>query len=298
MEQADAAKLKVQPLDTRHLYFVAQAFLINSRMFMPRSLTLAFLLVASFHNAIGVEPPPKLAPGSSITIAFPEMPLTFYDLLQKKQDKAQMTIFLPSNYDPGRKFPLLIFLNGWDGGPGGNPAVARSLCEGNDFVCVSVPLFKAPGFEAKEPNVPGPGFIMVAEDGKYMWPFFKTMLEKLEVTVPNLDPKCRVLGGFSNGAHATAVLIDGSDGEVTRQFTAFLLVEGGGRLEHYERLKGKPLLVVSSNSKSKPRAQEICDTAKAAGAQARLLVEDVGKHDFPVSAYPAVRQWLLTVSGK
>jgi len=38
--------------------------------------------------------------------------------------------------------------------------------------------------------------------------------------------------------------------------------------------------------------QEICDTAKAAGVKATLLIEDVGKHDFPVSAYPAVGQWL------
>lgn len=33
-------------------------------------------------------------------------------------------------------------------------------------------------------------------------------------------------------------------------------------------------------------------TKKAAGAKATLVVEDVGAHDFPVSAYPAVRSWL------
>jgi hypothetical protein len=30
----------------------------------------------------------------------------------------------------------------------------------------------------------------------------------------------------------------------------------------------------------------------AAGAKAPLVCEDVGQHDFPVSAYPAVRAWL------
>jgi predicted esterase len=125
-----------------------------------------------------------------------------------------------------------------------------------------------------------------------MWPFFKTMIEKLEEAVPNIDPAHRILGGFSNGAHATAALIDQSGGEVTRRFSAFIFVEGGGRLQHYELLKGKPLLMVSSNAKSKPRAQEICDTARAARARSTLLVEDVGKHDFPVSAYPAVGRWL------
>jgi predicted esterase len=119
-----------------------------------------------------------------------------------------------------------------------------------------------------------------------------TRRSRLEELVPNIDPAHRILGGFSNGAHATASLIDESGGEITRRFSAFFFVEGGGRLQHYELLKDKPFLMVSSNAKSRPRAQEICDAAKAAGAKATLVVEDVAKHDFPVSAYPAVRQWL------
>lgn len=233
------------------------------------------------------EPAPKLAPGSTFTVAFPEMPPTFYDLEQKKDAKAQMTVFLPTNYEPGRKRPLLVFLNGGDGGGGSNLGVARSLCEGKDFVCVSVPLFKVTA-----PKTPGGDYIMRDPDAKYMWPHFRTMLAKLEELVPNLDPAHRVLGGFSNGAHATQGLIDASEGEVSRRFSAFFFVEGGGRLQHYDLLKGKPYLMVSSNAKSRPRAQQVHDQAKAAGARATLIVVDVGKHDFPVSAYPAVRAWL------
>ena len=125
----------------------------------------------------------------------------------------------------------------------------------------------------------------------------RTMLAKLEEQVPNIDPAHQVLGGFSNGAHAAQGLIDESDGEITRRFSAFFFVEGGGRLKHYDLLKGKPYLMVSSNAKSRPRAQQICDAAKAAGARTTLIVEDVGKHDFPVSAYPAVRGWLREVAG-
>jgi hypothetical protein len=114
-----------------------------------------------------------------------------------------------------------------------------------------------PLFKADKPWTPGFGYIMIEADGKYMWPFFKTMLEKVEALVPNLDPAHRVLGGFSNGAHATAALIDGSDGEVSRRFSAFLFVEGAGKLKHYDWLKGKKVMMVSSNLKSKPRAQQI-----------------------------------------
>jgi predicted esterase len=164
--------------------------------------------------------------------------------------------------------------------------VARALSDEKDFICVSVPLFKV-----TDPKASG-GFIMRDPDGKYMWPFFRTMLARLDALVPNIDRAHRVLGGFSNGAHAVQGLIDESDGEIARRFSAFFFVEGGGRLTHYDLLKGKPYLMVSSSAKSRPRAQQICDAAKAAGAKASLIAEDVGGHDFPKSAYPAVGAWL------
>jgi predicted esterase len=149
-----------------------------------------------------------------------------------------------------------------------------------------------PRFKTTNAPFTGSGYIMNGQDGKYMWPFFKTMLARLDEAVPNLDPKNQVLGGFSNGAHAIAALLDESEGALASRFSAFLFVEGGGKLRQYESLKDKPFLMVSSNAKSQPRAQQICDAAKAAGAKASLIVEDVGKHDFPKSAYPAVGQWL------
>ena len=239
-----------------------------------------------------VDSAPRLKPGSLFTVQFPDMPPTFYDVFEGKDVKAQMSVYLPTNYDPGRKYPVLIFLNGWDGGDAANPGVSRALSQGQDFVCVSVPLFKAPDFRVTAPNVAGTGFIITDPDGKAMWPCFKTMLAKLEELLPNLDSAHYVLGGFSNGAHAIAALLDASAGEVAQRFCAFLFVEGGGKLVRYDLLKDKPMLMVSSNAKSRPRAQQIADTAKAAGAKTSFLCEDVGKHDFPVSAYPAVRVWL------
>lgn len=254
----------------------------------PNRLGMAILtaLLAVLH-AGAAEPAPKLAASSTFTVVFPEMPPTFFDLNQKKDVKAQMTVFLPVNYDPVRKHPLLVFVNGGDGGTGSNPGVARALTAEKDFVCISVPLFKV-----TDPKAPGGDFVMRDPDARYMWPFLRTMLARLEALVPNIDPARRVLGGFSNGAHATQGLIDESDGEIARRFSAFLFVEGGGRLQHYELLKGKPYLMVSSSAKSRPRAQQICDAAKAAGAKATLIAVDIGKHGFPPSAYPAVREWL------
>jgi predicted esterase len=111
--------------------------------------------------------------------------------------------------------------------------------------------------------------------------------------VPNIDKDHMMIGGFSNGAHATQGLIDESDGEIAKQFSAFFFIEGGGRLKHYDLLKGKPYLMVSSQTGSKPRAQEICDQAAAAGAPTTFIFEDAGGHAIPMKAAPAMRAWLI-----
>lgn len=238
---------------------------------------------------------PKLTPGATFAVQFPEMPPTYYAVDQNQTLKAQMTVYLPTNYDPAKKYPLFIFLGGGNGGGGGGVGTPREVTGGKDFICVNTPLFIAPA--SKPPGKKGL-VIITAADGKYMWPFFKTMLDKLEQTVPNIDPAHRVLGGFSNGAHATAALLEGSNGEVARRFSGFLFGEGGGKLEHYDLLKGKTVLVFSSNAKSKPRAMEICETAKGAGALATFQIEDVGAHDFPKKAYPAIGRWLREAAAK
>ena len=228
-----------------------------------------------------------LTPGAVLTLPFPDLPPTFHALATGKKVGAQMTVYLPRNYDPHRRHPLLLFLNGGDGGAGANPGVARALSEERDFICVNLPLFKA-----RDPKAPGGEIIMRHSDAEYMLPRFRAMLAQLEATVPNIAPEHRILGGFSNGAHAIQGLLDASDGDIARRFSAFLFVEGGGRLEHYAQLRGKPFLIVSSSARSQPRAGQICAAAREAGAKATHLAVDVGGHAFPPSAYPAVRAWL------
>lgn len=259
----------------------------------PRFLAMMSVCVVAALSGCVAAPGVALRPGASFTVPFPDMPPTFFALFEQKNVPAQMTVFLPKNYDPNRQFPLLVFLNGWDGGAGDHPGIARKICQDQDYVCVSVPLFKAAGYQVAQPNVIGPDFIITEPDGRAMWPHFKVMLAKLDELVPNVSREHRVLGGFSNGAHMTAALLDGSEGEVAEVFSAFLFGEGGGKLQHYELLKGKLFLMISSNAKSLPRATEITEAAKAAGAETTLIFEDIGKHGFPESACPRIREWLL-----
>ena len=97
-----------------------------NRLLRPIAMTV-LVAVSTTSIVLAAEPTGKLVPGTTFTITFPEMPPTFYDMAQKKDVKAQMAVFLPTNYSPTRKHPLLVFLGGGDGGTGSNPGVARAI---------------------------------------------------------------------------------------------------------------------------------------------------------------------------
>jgi uncharacterized surface protein with fasciclin (FAS1) repeats len=119
------------------------------------------------------------------------------------------------------------------------------------------------------------------------------MLEKLLQVVPNIDRDHMVLGGFSNGSHAVQGLINESDGETARQFSAFFVIEGGPRPQRWYLLKGKPYLMVISQGKALDAMKRYSDFAKKAGVNAALICEDIGRHGIPEQAYPAMRAWLV-----
>jgi len=258
--------------------------------------TLVCCVAASVATIIpAAEPsPPKLAPSSKFTIVFPDLPPTFYRLDTGEKIPTQMTIFLPTNYGRNRKHPLIIFLEGGNGGGATNPKVARALSEEKDFVCVILPLFKEK-LLPKQPLGKGsniPRILMHPEEAPYMWPIFKKMLARLDKIVPNLDSKHQIIGGFSNGAHTIAAMIGDPNCDLSQRFSGFFLVEGGMRLQRFETLKGKAILMVWGNERSRARGQKNCDVALAAGARASLYIMNNVGHDFPVKEYPAVRAWL------
>lgn len=236
----------------------------------------------------GGKPQPPLRPGQIFSLPFPDLPATFDEQVEAKGIPPQMTVFLPKDYAPDRKHPLLIFLNGGTGGRGDNPGIARALAEEAEFVCVSLPLFHkaAPGSDGYE-------VVIRDADGRYMWPFYKRMLAELGRAVPNLDPARRILGGTSNGAHAVQAIVDQSDGEAAEMFSAFFLVNGGGRLQRYDLLKDKPLLLAYGDKTLRAsRLSEIVAAAKSGGtALTTYEMKGVG-HAFPASEYPAIRKWL------
>jgi len=88
----------------------------------------AMAVLAPALAAHAAGPTSKPAAGAVITVKFPQRPKTFAGAMP------QTAIFLPTNYDPARKHPLLVFPRGGNGGNDSNPAIARALAEDKDFV--------------------------------------------------------------------------------------------------------------------------------------------------------------------
>src|SRR5205085_11729548 len=55
--------------------------------------------------------------------------------------------------------------------------------------------------------------------------------------IPNLDPKTSVLGGYSNGGNALAVLLSALDPTTLKHFKRFFFIDSGVDWTGYQRYK-------------------------------------------------------------
>ncbi len=218
------------------------------------------------------EKAPK--PGETLTFDFPDLPKDF------RGQPAACKVQIPAGYDPAKPVGLMIFLPGGEGGSG--PGGASRLTK-EDFVCAGLP-YPEDGRNPAQNNMVG--------DFDKVWKYWQPMLAKLSETVPNLDPRLRVIGGFSNGGHA----IDGVLGEANfaKFFTAFFLIEGGGALpSRYSEARGKHCYVAwGEKSSAALNSEEVVRRAKRAGMiVVQSPMADTG-HAFPESERQKVIDWL------
>ncbi len=240
----------------------------------------------------------SLEPGKTIEFKFPNLPET---LLTKAEGQAvvpTMTVRLPDTFDPSQPQPLFVFIRGANGGDGTHLDRALNITGGRDYIAVNLPLFKQ-NFDPNQKMA----LLLGAEDAPLASSAYATMLTKLYETVPKIDFKRSVFGGFSNGAHITSFMLNIRAACLYNRFRNFLLLEGGLHLSglQYAWLKDvKILLLVGSGSeKSEPWRGAMLKLSEALVDLAayyevdlkRILMEDTG-HAFPDRYIPAVRDWM------
>ncbi len=234
-----------------------------------------------------------LKPDSVVTFEFPELPRTLQSIIDEEVYMPCASVYLPKDYSTSQSFPLVCFLGGAGGGRGTNLGAIRKVTQETGFICLNMPHFKRRVAKLK-PNERNKWMRMYIhhQDTRIIWDSYRVMLERIVAEIPNLDREHAFLGGFSNGAHAAALLLNGRFQQVTQYFNRFFLIEGGNRLVADEKLTGIPFLLLQGEKQKGLDLPRVSKELKAVGADAKFCwMKGVG-HEFPERDHAILLNWL------
>ena len=167
----------------------------------------------------------NLDPGVVVTVDFreTELPPSLFSMMTGEAAPPTLSYRLPDNYDPEQRYPLLVYVPGYHGGPNGNIGNAQAIAGNTDWVVASLRLFTS----SLNRDEIGGGILVGFSDYPTVSRAYEVMLGKLFELVPNIDPERSAMVGFSNGALTIAVLVSNHDEFVLSHFKAFCLVDHG-----------------------------------------------------------------------
>lgn len=271
------------------------------RALIVRKMLFALFLFSATFSLRAAAATPEIRPGAAFRLDFPELPKTLAG------GPASMDVRLPKTYDPNKRYPLFLWLNS---GRGGNGQARLDIADPETHICIGLPLFRKepsrrPSSKKKEEQDPeSPKALhMKYEDATPLWDAWSAMLAKLQVLIPNIEPEKGVAGGFSNGAHAIAILLAGKRKEFRHWFGAFILVEGGYMLRGDFAVRKCPMLILAgehswartrmaSDGSDGGTAHDFYRRMKSAWADAELVVMTGVGHDFPSEYATRAHDWL------
>ena len=253
---------------------------------------LCAVLLASL-CAVRAAPQPASVDSKEITWSFKGLPASLHMKITGQSEPAKATVYLPSGYTLEKKYPLVVFISGSEGGQGRDTVFARSVVGDQDFVCLSVPTYKETVEPLKDDDSNHWTRMSLKNEGRYARKCYRVMLEKLLAEVPNIDLDRTCFGGFSNGANITAALLSSpqSAPEFLKYFHNFVLVEGGDELDPAAPIAGEHFLVLrgsrSGNLLDQPKSK--LESAKAKSEE--YVMEGAG-HEFSATGKERVKQWI------
>ena len=232
-------------------------------------------------------------PGKTYAMEFPELPITFYALARDTALTTRMSVYLPENYSTNRDFPLMLWLNGGDGGTGNLLNRPKEISENRDYICANFPLFKHE-FAPMKPDSSNWIWRWLIRDWDHdlLWPAYSVMLEELHKRIPNINRENSVMGGHSNGAHTTVALLNG-DNDIRKYFRRYFISDGGIFLHTRQKYKGLSILIFKAEKNDNTTPLEyIHRDLVLNGIDAEYVLMKNAGHSFKEQYYVELRDWL------
>lgn len=251
-----------------------------------------------------IELPKDLLPGTAYIVEMPDLPPTLHSEKHGLDQAPAFTFELPKDYDPDIPVPLVLYLPGGTGGTGREQDLSvvrrRFGAYGSDAVIMQAPLFRR---DFTPDNAPAGGVMLTCADAETLGHALGAMVDRLHARLPNIDFQQSWIGGFSNGAHATALLLTHQDKRVLPYFTYIYLLEGGP--SHLGDMfsptyKDKHVLLLVGERSYGERTDLLDSLMVSAGRHdlsfVRKMMWDTG-HDVPPKAWAALRDWRAEIDG-
>ena len=238
-------------------------------------------IVKKWHSDKFPKPAEWVEPGATHNLEFADLGKCNHD-----GSPLNCNVYVPTNYKPDQPVALLVWLTGGKGGNG--LGGAYSLAGKEEFVCASLPY----------PEFDGRDIFERQKDGGLadFWEVHAKMLSEIHKAIPNIDPKVRVIAGFSNGAHSIAGYCNQVEDEIAENFNVFVFGDGGTyegswsaknfRDAHSYCCWGE----TSTNKNMTELTAEICDKARMIVTKSEMA--DTG-HKFTPEEKTKVQNWLL-----
>ncbi|MDD2798053.1 MAG: hypothetical protein PHV20_05615 [Bacteroidales bacterium] len=234
------------------------------------------------------------SPDSTLILEFPKLPKTNYYYATGKHSIPMCSIYLPKNIESTKKISAILWIDGGFGGAGDCVKHLKEKVGDENYILINFPLFKASIDSLKQDSSnQWTRFRIRNSDSEVIWHAYQIMLDSVFSRFPQIDPTNAFMGGFSNGAHCTAVLLNRPEAEITHYFSKFFFVEGGDGLTDYNVLRNRPVLFLQGTELSYPNwVQSFYINAKNSNAKAIFIFMKGAGHNFPKSYFAKFQKWI------